>query len=71
MNHRRIILNFVYKFFCILKAASDGWIIKYIGGNQFEFISYKNPTTSSRTIDINKVLKQYSKKLPSIITNIV
>jgi hypothetical protein len=64
VNHRRIILNFVYKFFCILKAASDGWIIKYIGGNQFEFISYKK-------IDIKRVLKQYSKKLPSIITNIV
>ena len=64
INHRRIILNFVYKFLCILKAASDGWIIKYIGGNQFEFISYKK-------IDIKRVLKQYSKKLPSIITNIV
>jgi hypothetical protein len=64
MNHRRIILNFVYKFLCILKAASDGWIITYIGSNQFEFISHKK-------INIKKVLKQYSKKLPTIITNIV
>jgi hypothetical protein len=64
MNHRRIILNFVYKYLCILKAASDGWIIKYIGGNQFEFIYYKK-------MDIKKVLKKYSKQLPSIITNIL
>lgn len=64
INHKRIILNFVYKFFCILKAASDGCIIKYIGGNQFEFISYNK-------IDIKKLLKQYSETLPTIITNIV
>lgn len=63
MNYRKIILNFIYKFFCILKAASDGWIIRYIGGNQFEFISYK------RT-NINKFLEKYTKELPSIITTI-
>jgi hypothetical protein len=63
MSYRKIILNFVYKFFCILKAASDGWIIRYIGGNQFEFISYK------RT-NINQFLEKYTKELPSIITKI-
>ncbi len=63
MDCRRIILNFVYKFFCILKAASDGWIIKYIGGNQFEFISYKK-------MNIKNSLAKYTEELPSIITKI-
>lgn len=64
MSHRKIILNFLYKFFCILKAASDGWIVKYIGGNQFEFKTYKKT-------NINQFLEKYTKELPSIITNIV
>jgi hypothetical protein len=63
MIHKKIILNFVYKFFCILKAASDGWIIRYIGGNQFEFISCKK-------MDIKSFIDKYTKQLPSIITNI-
>lgn len=63
MNYQQIILNFMYKFFCILKAASDGWIIKYIGGNKFEFISYKKQ-------NINTVLNQYIKTRPSILNNI-
>lgn len=60
MSYKSIILNFVYKFFCILKAASDGWIIRYIGGNQFEFISYKKA-------NINEILNNYIKDLPSIL----
>lgn len=63
MNNKSIILNFVYKFFCILKAASDGWIIRYIGGNQFEFISYKKK-------NINDILNNYTKNLPSIVTSL-
>lgn len=63
MTHRTIILNFIYKFFCILKAASDGWIIRYIGGNQFEFIS-------NTKMDINLFLDKYTRKLPNIITQI-
>lgn len=39
MRLQLIIKQFLYKFFCILKAASDGLIVRYIGGNQFEFIS--------------------------------
>lgn len=37
MKIRNIILTFLYKYFFILKAASDGWCITYIGGNQFKF----------------------------------
>jgi len=63
MNYRKIILNFIYKFFCILKAASDGWIVRYIGGNQFEFISNKKH-------NIDEFLHKYTKELPNIITDI-
>ena len=63
MTDKSMILNFIYKFFCILKAASDGWIIKYIGGNQFEFKSNKKK-------DIKKLLCIYTQHLPSIITKI-
>lgn len=34
---KRILYNFLYKYLFILKAASDGYIVKYIGGNQYEF----------------------------------
>jgi hypothetical protein len=61
--YRHLILKFVYKFICILKAASHGLIVKYIGGNQFEFISHNN-------INIKKFFEKYKKKLPSFITTI-
>jgi hypothetical protein len=63
MSHKKIILNFIYKFFCILKAASDGLIVRYIGGNQFEFISHKK-------INIKDLFDTYTQHLPSIITKI-
>ena len=28
--------NFLDKFLFLLKAASDGWIVKYLGGNYYE-----------------------------------
>jgi hypothetical protein len=37
MKIRSIILTFLYKYFFILKAASDGWCISYMGGNKFKF----------------------------------
>jgi hypothetical protein len=33
-----IVNKFFYKCLYILKAASDGWIVKYIGGNQYTFL---------------------------------
>ena len=63
MTHKKIILNFIYKFFCILKAAADGWIVRYIGGNQFEFISYRH-------MNIKEFFAKYTSELPSIITKI-
>lgn len=32
-----LLLSFLRKFFFILKAASDGWIVRYIGANKFQF----------------------------------
>ena len=32
-----IINNFIYKYIYILKAASNGWIIKTLGNNTYEF----------------------------------
>ena len=37
MSRKMLILNFIYKFLFILRAASDGNSVKYIGGNKFEF----------------------------------
>lgn len=33
------IVRFLYKYMFILKAASDGWRVKYIGGDSFKFIN--------------------------------
>jgi hypothetical protein len=63
MNYQTIILNFIYKFLCILKAASDGWIIRYIGANRFEFICNKKR-------NIKLFLQKYTQQLPSFITNL-
>jgi hypothetical protein len=67
MTHKKIILNFIYKFFCILKAAADGWIVRYIGGNQFEFMYYKQ---KNKQKNIRDVFTKYTNELPSIITTI-
>jgi hypothetical protein len=37
----KIILKFLTKYFFILKAASNGWRVKYIGGNKYEFYKSK------------------------------
>lgn len=62
MNTRIIILNFLYKFFCILKAASKGYIVTYIGGNKFLFKHNKNS-------NLNRIINNYTKTLPSFLSN--
>jgi hypothetical protein len=37
MNNTNIIYKFIYKYIYILKAASNGWIIKTLGNNTYEF----------------------------------
>lgn len=36
-NVNNIIYKFIYKYIYILKAASNGWIIKTISNNTYEF----------------------------------
>ncbi len=63
MSIRNLILDFLYKFFFILKAAADGTIITYIGGNKFEFKS-PPPLTNFNS---NCFISKYSKNLPLFI----
>ena len=37
MYVHNLFLHFLTKYFFILNAASQGWIVSYIGGNKFEF----------------------------------
>lgn len=43
------IYNFIYKFFFILKAAANGYIVKYIGNNNYEFYVPNNSKFSNVT----------------------
>lgn len=51
------ILKFICKFFFILKAASEGWIVNYIGGDKFEFYKNKNKKLVNNTL--NEFIKNY------------
>lgn len=53
---KQITLDFIFKYFCILKAASCGWTITYIGANQYDFHNYKKK-------DFKKFIHNYTKKL--------
>lgn len=39
--NKELIKKFLVMYFFILKAASDGWSVRYIGGNQFTFLKGK------------------------------
>lgn len=60
-----ILYKFIYKVLCILKAASDGWIVTYVGGNKFEFSKLAK---INRNVSLNNVLKQYTSTLPHILS---
>lgn len=63
LNIKSLILNFIYKFFFILRAAADGTIVSYIGGNKFEFKSESNFKLNS----INHFISKCSKNIPMFI----
>lgn len=80
MSIRNLILDFLYKFFFILKAAADGTIISYIGGNKFEFKSRIIPKSTtfpdyptfchenvSSAVPSNLFISKYSKNIPLFI----
>ena len=60
-----IILDFIYKFFFILKAAADGYIVRYIGGNKYDFIKFKSKTK----LNSAKFLHKYTKTIPQFLLN--
>ena len=69
MQLKQILLNFIYKFFCVLKGANEGLIVQYIGGKKFKFVTnVANTTTPSPTNDINQILAEYTKKLDFLRT---
>jgi hypothetical protein len=49
------IIRFLYKYMFILKAASDGWRIKYIGGDSFKFYN-------KRTVDTVQSIEDFISK---------
>lgn len=57
MHIKDIIISFLTKYFFILKAASDGWRIQYIGGNRYEFVHCD--TTSDIASDTKAFLDHY------------
>ena len=62
MNNENLIKNFLEKFFFILKAASDGWRISYIGGNKFCFYKNLNTISCKDVIDNKFIRKNFIKK---------
>ena len=56
-----ILIKFIYKFLFILKAASDGWIIKTIDHNKYDFYKYilKSDKLYKIQMDIVEFLKTY------------
>ena len=52
--NRELIQKFLVMYFFILKAASNGWCVRYIGGNKFTFSKDKKnliPLESCEFID--------------------
>lgn len=54
------IIRFLYKYMFILKAASDGWRIKYIGGDSFKFY---NKRTANTVQSIEDFIYKYTTRL--------
>lgn len=58
-----MILSFLNKFFFILKAASEGWRIAYIGGNKFKFYNSISKSISTNTHQSLDFIKKYYNSL--------
>lgn len=51
------ILKFIFKYLFILKAAADGWTVKYLGENTFQFLGPRR----KRTLSSSQFIEKYSK----------
>jgi hypothetical protein len=67
--NRSILIKFIYKFFFILKAASDGWIVKHIDKNKYDFYKYilKSNKLYKVQLDISQFLSNYACDLTFLI----
>jgi hypothetical protein len=54
---KQLLINFIYKFLFIFKAAANGYIVKHIGNNQYEF---KVNLKKKKNYTINNFVKTYS-----------
>ena len=56
-----LLSNFLDKFLFLLKAASDGWIVRYLGGNYYEI--YKpNKLSSEQPLSTEQFIEKYKDK---------
>jgi hypothetical protein len=49
--YKELIKKFLLMYFFILKAASDGWAVRYNGNNEFTFSKGKEKIIPSETAD--------------------
>ena len=55
-----LLSNFLDKFLFLLKAASDGWIVKYLGGNYYEIYKPNTPiNTRKKQLSTEKFIEKY------------
>lgn len=57
-----IINKFFYKCLYILKAASDGWIVKYIGGNKYDFLKIGQGLENEKMMSFEEFINDIKNK---------
>jgi hypothetical protein len=62
MKNKHALCTFIGKYMFVLKAAADGWRIKYIGADQFEFITTRFAPTDSFG-DVKSFVDYYNNSL--------
>lgn len=58
-----IVIKFFYKCLYILKAASDGWIVKYIGGNKYDFLKIGCHLENEKMISFDEFVNDIETKM--------
>lgn len=54
-----VLSKFIEKFLFLLKAASDGWIVRYLGGNYYEIYKPSNPNTKQKQLTTDEFIQKY------------
>lgn len=58
---KQLLINFIYKFLFIFKAAANGYIVKHIGNNQYEFkVNLLLKSKKKKNYTINNFVKTHS-----------